>query len=325
MPPSVRPDSRVTALVCLLRVPSVCVTTKHAQIWIPQACPLWTCPVPWQQPYSVKSFLAAETPVLPAPLLLAPHSKEVLSSFVMLPHAGGFWRERPSHRLPFPPNVSHIMWVAEVQQGSSARNSDLSIWCLSSHLSLPSPPCLASWASRRRDVSVNWLISPSYRLSGHEGLQEGLLSHQTQQQALEARAGREEYPPQTDRWGEVGAQTADWHQAHQVGKQPSCPADPRTGSVATVDIHSLHLQPPPWCLLATYLQSRWIASYFVPKIARSLSPSISQILEISLDSRVRTKGIGLSVRGYGLVNYGDNKSTLLLCSQMFGSDASLLL
>lgn len=68
-----------------------------------------------------------------------------------------------------------------------------------------------------------------------------------------------------------------------------------------------------------------MASYFVPKIACGLSPSISQILEISLDSRVRTKGIGLYVRSCGLVNYGDNKSTLLLCSQMFGSDASLLL
>lgn len=324
MPPSVRPELRVTALVCLLRVPSICVTTEHAQIWIPQAWPLWACPVPWQQPYSVEVFPSCWDLCPPCSSSLWHRTVRRSCSPLWCCHMLGI-SERPSHRLHFPPNVSRTMWVAEVQQGSSARNSDLSIWRLSSHLSLPSPPCLASWASRQRDVSVNWLISPSYRLSGHEGLQEGLLSHQAQQQAFEARAGREEYPPQTDRWGEVGAQTADWHQAHQVGKQPSCPADPRIGSVATVDIHSLHLQPAPWCLLATYLQSRWMASYFVPKIACSLSPSISQILEISLDSRVRTKGIGLYVRSCGLVNYGDNKSTLLLCSQMFGSDASLLL
>lgn len=60
---------------------------------------------------------------------------------------------------------------------------------------------------------------PSCRLPGHEGVQEGLLSHQTQQQALQARAGREEHPSEADGRGTAGAEAADRHQAHQVGER----------------------------------------------------------------------------------------------------------
>lgn len=147
----------------------------------------------------------------------------VCPSFTVLPV---YWQSLESQDPITGSCALHILGTARCTQHVACRNS-----MEGSFGALPTHRCEAtvflpftlthscSCGSPGRCVSALLTRFPSCRLPGHEGVPEGLLSHQTQQQALQARARRKEHPSQADGRREAGAEAADRHQAHQVGQQ----------------------------------------------------------------------------------------------------------